>query len=73
MAVWANPEAPREAQQVIRDVSLQFFAQPEIQKKVREIGMEPASAATPEELVAELREESRRQAALLKSIDYQQQ
>lgn len=73
MGVWANPEAPAEAQKVIRETSLQYFAQPDIQKKVREIGMEPAGAATPEELVAGLREESKRQAGLLKSIHYEQQ
>ncbi|MCT9810452.1 tripartite tricarboxylate transporter substrate binding protein [Acidovorax sp. Be4] len=73
MGVWSRPDAPLEAQQVIRDVSLKFFAQPEIQKKVREIGMEPAGSATSEELVAGLREESKRQAELLKSIDYQPQ
>lgn len=73
MGVWSRPDAPLEAQQVIRDVSLKFFAQPEIQKKVREIGMEPAGLATSEELVAGLREESKRQAELLKSIDYQPQ
>lgn len=73
MGVWSRPDAPPEAQQVIRDVSLKFFAQPEIQRKVREIGMEPAGSATSEELVAGLREESKRQAELLKSIDYQPQ
>lgn len=73
MGVWSRPDAPLEAQQVIRDVSLKFFAQPEIQKKVREIGMEPAGSATSEELIAGLREESKRQAELLKSIDYQPQ
>ncbi len=73
MGVWSRPDAPLEAQQVIREVSLKFFAQPEIQKKVREIGMEPAGSATSEELVAGLREESKRQAELLKSIDYQPQ
>lgn len=73
MAVWSRPDAPAEAQKVIREVSLQFFAQPEIQKKVREIGMEPAGSATPEELMAGLRADSKRQAELLKSIDYQQQ
>lgn len=71
MGVWSRPDAPAEAQQVIRDVSLKFFAQPEIQKKVRDIGMEPASSATSEELMAGLREDSKRQAGLLKSIGYQ--
>lgn len=71
MGVWSRSDAPAEAQQVIRDVSLKFFAQPEIQKKVREIGMEPAGSATSEELMVGLKEDYKRQAELLKSTGYQ--
>ncbi len=35
MGVWSRPDAPMEAQQVIRDVALKFFAQPEVQKSSR--------------------------------------
>ena len=71
--VWARPDAPAEAQQVVRDVSLQFFAQPEVQKKVRDMGMEPAGKATPDELSAELKVAYQAQAEVLKSINYQPQ
>ncbi|WP_454712320.1 Bug family tripartite tricarboxylate transporter substrate binding protein [Cupriavidus nantongensis] len=71
MGVWANPAAPAEAQQAIRDASLKFFAQPDTQKKLREMGMEPGSSDTPEQLTAGLKEAYRKQAELLKSINYQ--
>lgn len=58
---------------MVRDVSLQFFAQPEVQKKVRDMGMEPAGKATPDELSAELKVAYQAQAEVLKSINYQPQ
>ena len=71
--VWSRPDAPAEAQQVIRDITLQFFAQQDIQKKVRDMGMEPASKATSDELSAELKQAYLAQAEVLKSINYQPQ
>ncbi|GAB2483292.1 tripartite tricarboxylate transporter substrate binding protein [Comamonas humi] len=71
--VWSRPEAPAEAQRVIREISLKYFAQPEVQKKVREMGMEPAGTATSEELMAGLQQAYKSQAEILKAIDYQPQ
>lgn len=69
--VWSRPDAPAEAQQKVRDIALQFFQQPAVQKKVREMGMEPPTAATSDALMADLQQASQRQAALLKAINYQ--
>ncbi len=71
--VWSRPDAPAEAQKVIREVSLQYFAQAEVQKKVREMGMEPAGPATSDELMAGLQAAYKNQADVLKSINYQPQ
>ena len=71
--VWSRPDAPAEAQKVIREVSLQYFAQPEVQKKVREMGMEPAGTATSEALMEGLQAAYKNQADVLKSINYQPQ
>lgn len=71
--VWSRPDAPAAAQQAIRDISLHFFAQPEVQKKVRAMGMEPAGAATSQELMAGLQQAYQSQAAILKAIAYQPQ
>ena len=71
--VWSRPDAPAEAQQAVRDISLQYFAQPEVQKKVSEMGMEPAGTATSDELMAGLQLAYRSQAEILKAIHYQPQ
>lgn len=69
--VWSRPDAPADAQLKVRDIALQFFQQPAVQKKVREMGMEPPTAATSDALMTDLQQASQRQAALLKSIHYQ--
>ncbi len=71
--VWSRPDAPTEAQKVIREISLEYFAKPEVQKKVLEMGMDPAGAATSDELMAGLQAAYKNQAEVLKSIDYQAQ
>ncbi len=69
--VWSQPDTPAEIQQKIRDATLTFFQQPDIQNRVKTLGMEPGEAMTTEELMADLREAYQQQAALLKSINYQ--
>lgn len=68
--VWSRPDTPVEIQQKVRDITLAYFKQPEIQERIRAIGMEPGSAMTSEELTADLREDYKNQEALLKSINY---
>jgi tripartite-type tricarboxylate transporter receptor subunit TctC len=72
-SVWSRPDTPVEIQQKLRDVTLAFFQQPNVQKRVRALGMEPGSTMTTEELTADLREAYQKQAALLKSINYRPQ
>lgn len=68
--VWANPEAPAAVQQKVRDVTLSYFRTPEVQKRIREMGMDTPLTSTMEELMADLKQAYQQQAAVLKSINY---
>ena len=72
-AVWSRPDAPPEVQQKIRELTLQHFQQAAVQARVREMGMDAAGRATPDELMADLQQAYQQQAALLKAIHYQAQ
>lgn len=68
--VWARPDAPVAVQQKVRDITLAYFRKPEIQKRVREMGMDAPLASTSDELMEDLKQASQQQAAVLKSINY---
>ncbi|MDR0212625.1 MAG: tripartite tricarboxylate transporter substrate binding protein [Comamonas sp.] len=68
--VWARPDAPAAVQQKVRDITLAYFRRPEIQKRVREMGMDTPLASTTDELMEDLKQASQQQAAVLKSINY---
>lgn len=72
-AVWSRPDAPKEVQKKIRELSLKHFKQAAVQQRIRDMGMDAPGAATPEELMADLKQAHQQQAALLKSIDYRPQ
>ncbi|GAB2483266.1 tripartite tricarboxylate transporter substrate binding protein [Comamonas humi] len=69
--VWSLPDAPKEVQQKMREVTLEYFKKPEALERIKAIGMEPGAPLTTEELQADLKEAYQEQAALLKSINYQ--
>lgn len=68
--VWARPDAPVAVQQKVRDITIAYFRKPEIQKRVREMGMDAPLASTSDELMEDLKQASQQQAAVLKSINY---
>lgn len=70
-AVWAHPEAPAAIQQKLRDVALAHFRKESVLKQIAAIGMEPGQPLTKAEMIADLKDASQKQAALLKSIGYQ--
>lgn len=70
-AVWSRPDVDPAVQQKIREVTLAYFRQPAVQHRIKEMGMEQGSAATTEELMADLKLAYQQQSALLKSINYQ--
>lgn len=71
--VWSRPDIPADVQARVREIALQYFKQPQIEARLRDMGMEPGTDANPEALMSELQKAFQRQQALLKSIDYQPQ
>ncbi|WP_304349898.1 tripartite tricarboxylate transporter substrate binding protein [Comamonas testosteroni] len=71
--VWSRPDIPADVQARVRAIALQYFKQPQVEARLRDMGMEPGTDATPEALMSELQKAFQRQQALLKSIDYQPQ
>lgn len=69
-AVWSHPQAPAAIQQKLREVTLAHFRKPAVLKQLATIGMEPGQPATTAEMMADLKDASQKQAALLKSIGY---
>lgn len=71
--VWSRPDIPADVQARVREIALQYFKQPQVEARLRDMGMESGTDATPEVLMSELQKAFQRQQALLKSIDYQPQ
>ena len=69
-AVWSHPQTPATIQQKLRDVALAHFRKESVLKQLATVGMEPGQPLTTAEMTADLKEASRKQAALLKSIGY---
>ena len=69
-AVWSNPKAPQAVQDKVREVTLNYFKQPTVVNQIHAIGMESGQPTTSDEMMAELKDASQKQAALLKSINY---
>ncbi len=70
-AVWSNPDAPQAIQQKLRDVAVEHFKKAPVLAQIRTMGMEPPLPLTSAEMTADLKDGSAKQAALLKSINYQ--
>ena len=69
-ALWSHPQTPAAIQQKMRDVALAHFSKEAVLKQTASIGMEPGLPVTSAEMIADLRDASQKQAALLKSIGY---
>lgn len=70
-ALWSHPQTPAAIQRKMREVALAHFSKEAVLKQTAGIGMEPGLPVTTAEMIADLREASQKQAALLKSIGYQ--
>lgn len=70
-ALWSHPQTPAAIQQKMRDLALAHFSKDAVLKQTAGIGMEPGLPVTTAEMIADLKEGSQKQAALLKSIGYQ--
>lgn len=69
-AIWSHPQTPAAIQQKVREVALAHFRTPAALKQLATVGMEPGQPVTTAEMVADLKDASQKQAALLKSIGY---
>lgn len=69
-AVWSHPQAPAAIQQKLRDVALAHFRKEAVLKQLASLGMEPGQPLSTADMTSDLKEASRKQAALLKSIGY---
>lgn len=70
-AVWSHPDAPADIQQKVRDATLAHVKTSAVVGQIRSMGMEPGQALTSAEMVADVKDSAQKQAALLKSINYQ--
>ena len=69
-ALWSHPQTPAAIQQKMRDAALAHFSKEAVLKQTASIGMEPGLPVTTAEMLADLKDASQKQAALLKSIGY---
>lgn len=70
-AVWSRPDVPAAIQQKVRAVSLAHLQKESARQQIHLLGMEPGLPVTTDEMVADLKDATQKQAALLKSINYQ--
>ncbi len=70
MGLWSAPGVPAAVTTKLRDATLKALQSPTLRKKIEELGMEPGSQASMEELVSDVRESYERQGKLLHSIHF---
>ena len=68
MGLWIRPEVPADVQSRIRQATLKAMAQPAVQARLAELGNDPGTAATPEDLSKSLRAASDKQGATLRAL-----
>ena len=68
MGLWIKPGVPDEVQNKIRQATLKVMSQPAVQARLADMGSEPGSGATPDELAKSLREASDKQGATLRAL-----
>jgi tripartite-type tricarboxylate transporter receptor subunit TctC len=70
LGVWTTPDASAEVQARLRYAALKVTAQPPFRARLAELGYEPGSARTPQDLARDLQADHDRVGALLKSIGF---
>ena len=69
MGFWAKPGVPAQTQAQIRSVALKVMEHPDIRKRVVELGLEPGSTHSPEELSKSLAADFQRVGKVLKAMN----
>ncbi len=70
MGLWVKPGVPADVQAAVRTTTLKLMEHPDTRKRVLELGLEPGSTRTPEELSKSLAADYRRVGDVLKSINF---
>jgi tripartite-type tricarboxylate transporter receptor subunit TctC len=70
MGLWVTPDVPAPIQARLHEAVIKVMAQPAVQQKFRELGMDVAASPTPDELMLSLRIASKRQADILAAIGF---
>lgn len=68
MGLWLSQNVPAPIQARLRAATLKVMSHPAVKAKLVELGLNPGSASTPEELSAGLRKASGKQGAILRSV-----
>lgn len=68
MGLWVKPDVPADVQARIRQATLKVMSQPAVQARLAELGNEPGTRATPEELAQSLRTASDKQGTTLRAL-----
>jgi tripartite-type tricarboxylate transporter receptor subunit TctC len=68
MGMWCKPDVPAPVQKKIREATLKVMAQPAVQARLLELGNDPGSGATPEQLTQSLRTAFDKQGATLRAL-----
>lgn len=68
--MWVTPDVPAATQTRLRDAALKIMSQPAAIERLKEVGLDPAQARTPDELAKSLSTDYERIGAVLKSINF---
>jgi tripartite-type tricarboxylate transporter receptor subunit TctC len=68
MGLWVRPDVPAEVQMKVRETALKVMAQPAVRARLGELGSDPGTSATPEELARSLRVAYEKQGATLRGL-----
>jgi tripartite-type tricarboxylate transporter receptor subunit TctC len=68
MGLWVRPDVPAEVQAKVRETALKVMAQPAVKARLAELGSDPGTGATPEELTKSLRAAYEKQGATLRNL-----
>lgn len=70
MGLWSAPGVPPAIAAKMRDATHAALQSPELRRRIQELGMEVGTAATPDELAADVRASYERQGKLLRAMHF---
>jgi tripartite-type tricarboxylate transporter receptor subunit TctC len=73
LALWTTPDVAPAIQARLRDAALSVMARPDVRARLAELGFEPGSASTSEQMATRLKRDHERVGALLREIGFKPQ